>query len=492
INTSWSFVGSDRVFPAARGIAAWLPGDESVLIYDKYDIWKLDPSGKKSPCNLTNEYGLQHHIVFKLGLYYEDGILSKDDKLILSAFNVDTKDNGFFCVNINKSEDPHLLSMGAYVYHLDRNSISTFGAIPVKAKNAEMYIVQRMSATESPNYFSTRDFKTFNVLTDLHPEKAYSWYTSELHNWKSLDGRNLQGILYKPENFDATKQYPVIFYFYEKLSDGLNAFLEPAYSDGRIDIATYVSNGYLVLMPDIHYTPGDPMQGTYDAVISAANYVSKLPYVNSKKLGIQGHSFGGIQTNYLVANTSLFAAACTASGLSDMISAYGTVSNSGASLQGSFEGGGQYRMNGAPWDLTEAYVKNSPIFRANNITTPLLIMHNPKDGAVPFSQAIEFFTQLRRLGKKAWMLVYPNADHTVDGNQSKDFTIRMMQFFDFYLKDKPAPIWMLDGISASRRGIDTGLELDSTGRTPGPGLLTPEEKRKTDSLMTRPIRITLK
>lgn len=493
-NTSWGKIDDDHINPVLRGVAGWFLNDEAVCIYDTYDIWKLDPSGKIAPINLTNGYGMKHRIVFNFGLSdRSEVIIPKNEMLILSAFNLENKDNGFFRKSLNKISDPEPLKMGSYIYFCPQATrVYPYGWAPIKAKNADAYILQRMNTTDAPNYFSTRDFRTFTRLTNLQPQKEYNWYTTELHNWKSLDGRALQGVLYKPENFDPNKKYPVIFYYYERLSDRLNLYLRPEPAEGSIDIPTYVSNGYLVFCPDIYYPIGNPMQGTHDAIVSAAEYISKLPFVNSKKMGLHGHSFGGGQTNYLIATTNLFAAACSSSGIADWISAYGTTYDGVNSKAMDFEMG-QYRVAATPWTDLDVYIKNSPIFQANQVTTPLLMMHTKKDDACPYPNALEFFTGLRRLGKKAWMLVYSNGNHTISGAESVDFNKRMMQFFDHYLKDKSTPLWMLENGSSSKESLEAGFALDLTGRTPGPGILTPEEQLRVDSLMTRkPVTITLK
>jgi dienelactone hydrolase len=493
INILWNSM--DENDSPNLSLAAWMKDDESVLVYDNYDVWKLDPLNKEKPINVTNGYGRKNRIVFKL-TFTED--ISRDSRLYLTAFNKENKNNGFFLKPLGKAGDPELLHMGPYLYQTNSSYVpgySDFQAI--KAKGKEMYIVRRMSASDAPNYFSTKDFKTFIRLSNLQPQKRYNWYTTELHTWKSLDGRKLQGILYKPENFDPNKKYPVIFHYYERKSDGLNAFITPEVLCGmcNIDIPTYVSNGYLVFTPDIYYKIGDPMQGTYDAIVSAANYMSRLPFVNDKKIGLQGCSYGGLQTNYLITHTDKFAAAVPASGLSDMISAYGDIYPDGGRSMEMFFESGQIRMGKSLWDVPESYIKNSPIFNIQRVSTPVLIMHTKKDGsAASYKDAQQFFTGLRRMGKKAWMLVYSDGNHGIwKKEEVNDFSVRMMQFFDHYLKDKPAPQWMLDGVPAENRNWNAGLELDTKGRTPGLGLLTPEEQVKVDAMMTRkPLNIILK
>jgi len=477
-----------------RGIAGWLENDEGLLFYDNYDIWRMDLSGQKTPVKLTAGYGEIHHLVFSIvyGQYYSYP-LCKTQKIILTAFDLESKRNGFYSLELDKVNVPKLLSMGDYLYSAPGLSTIDFGGLPpIKAKKAEVYVVSRMSAKEAPNYFITKDFKTFKDLSHVHPESKYNWYTTELHNWMSLDGKRLQGVLYKPENFDPAKKYPVIFYYYEQLSNNLNAYLNAGLTHGPMNIPTYVSNGYLVFCPDIYYILGDPMQGTYDAVVSAARYVSNLSFVDPKKMGIQGNSWGGIQTNYLVTHTNLFAAACSASGFADWIANYGRLSPSGYSRVALFENG-QNRMRKSIWEIPDAYIKTSPIFRLDKVTTPFLIMHTKNDAVCPYEDALELFIGLRRLGKRSWLLAYPDANHGVDGKQAQDYSTRMMQFFDHYLKDKPAPVWMTQGVPAERRGLDNGLAYDTKIKTPGPGLLTADEQRKVDSIMIRkPIMIQLK
>ena len=492
----WYNGSSMSILPRSvvAGQLFWTKNDESLLLYDQYDIWELDPLSARKAVNITNGYGKRNGLIFHMGLKeYNEQPIDKGQTLILNCFNLKNKDNGYYSKRLGENGDPSLLTMGSYIFDLINTGYlpGEVSFAPCKAKDADSYVVRRMSASEAPNYYSTKDFKSFTQLSDLQFQKQYNWYTTELHDWKSLDGRVLQGILYKPENFDPNKKYPVILYYYQRKSNGLNSYVEPEplSNGGCINIPTYVSQGYLVFSPDIYYKEGDPMQGTYDAVVSAAGYLSTLPFVNSKKMGLQGHSFGGVQTNYLVTHTNLFAAAESSAGLADFVSFYGTLAGGTDSRQ-DFNENGQLRMGGSLWEKPEAYIKNSAIFQIEKVTTPILLMHTKSDD---IANVMEFFTGLRRMGKKAWMLVYSEGNHGVWKKEAEDLSVRMMQFFDHYLKDKPAPLWMLDGVSAKDRSWDAGLKLDTNGRTPGQGLLTAEEQEKVNTMMTRkPITITLK
>lgn len=279
-------------------------------------------------------------------------------------------------------------------------------------------------------------------------------------------GNYSQGILYKPEDFSPQKKYPLIFYYYERLSDNLNVYINPSASTGPMNIAWFVSHGFLVFTPDIYYKIGYTGESAYRSVVSAADFLSKMPFVDEKKMGIQGHSFGGYETNYIVTHTNIFAAACAAAGVTDFVSAYGQLSG-GISRQYLYEVG-QSRIAGTLWEKTDSYIRNSPVFYANRVNTPILLMYNKEDPAVPFSQGIEFFTALRRLNKRVWLLQYDGEGHRMEenGQAAQDYNIRLTQFFDHFLKNVLAPKWMTKGLPAKMKGIDNGLELDTIRTMP--------------------------
>jgi len=463
IKTDWSVYGleSGRSVYGDGAVSAWMKGDSVVLLHDQNDIWKVDLSGKALPISFTNGYGKKHNIFFRLAIGDGKAIVDPNDTLLLVAFNRTNKDNGFFAKKLNGFGDPTLLTMGPYMYEYPING--QYGETPKKARDAASYIVKRMNASESPNYYSTTDFKTFIQLSAVYPERFYNWLKTELVNWKAPNGQSLQGILYKPENIDTTKRYPIIFYYYEKLSERLNVYNDPELSYGRLNIAWYVSNGYLVFTPDIHYKIGEPGESVVNCVISAAQFLKKRSWVDGKRMGLQGHSWGGCETNYLVTHSNIFAAAVSASGIYDFISEYGALLDRGESLHNMHEVS-QFRIGAALWNRPDLYIKNSSIFSVKNVTTPFLMMHTKDDGISLFGNAVEFFTALRRLGKKAWMLQYDGYNHSVSGKAAEDFTIRMQQFFDHYLKYKPAPRWMTQGIPAKMKGIDYGLEFDDLSK----------------------------
>jgi len=462
-----------RNLPFARyvdtpGMGGWIEEGKGFLIYDDFDIWAIDPAGISLPRNITNGYGRHHHIQFRL-LQTDDQspLIPGDVPVILSAFNMDTKYNGFFRIMLNKPGNPDSLSMGPWFV----GGATQLGPMewvvsssPQKAKGAYAWLVSRQSDTEAPNYYFSTDLMKYRSVSEVCPHKSYNWLNAELIHWKQRDGTRGTAILYKPEDFNPNKKYPVIFHYYERKSDLLYCYQQPDYFNTNINIPWFVSRGYIVCVPDIAYKTGKIGESAVNAVVSAAEYLTLKPWIDSKHMGLQGHSFGGFETNYIITHSHLFAAAMEADGPTDLISFYGALRfgkdpYSGVTAHSFFEGE-QGRMGATLYDKPEWYIRNSPIFQIKQVTTPLLILHSKKDYNVPFSQGIEFFTGLCREGKKVWLLQYDRGNHGVVGDDGKDFTIRVTQFFDYYLKGAAPPKWMVEGIPANMKGLDSGLDLE--------------------------------
>lgn len=463
------------------GIGGWLDGDRQVLLYDDYDIWQVDLAGAAAPVCVTGGYGRQHSV--KLRIAWDNDhrgddegmrVIKEGDSLLLSGFNSRTMENGFYGLRLGGLRFPASLSMLPDILYADDSQLDNADALRSvflqKSSGAPVWLLQRQSELEAPNLYTTEDFKSFRAMSDVQPHRSYNWLTTELLRWTTLSGQEGRGILYKPENFDPSKKYPVLFNYYEQQSSGLHHYPVPTLCRAKIDVAYFVSRGYLVCIPDIHYRIGHPGEGVVDAVVSAARYLSHRAYVDSLHLGIQGHSFGGFEINYLVTHTNLFAAAAESAGATDLISFYGRLSfglnGYGKSLHYYYEVA-QGRMGATLWERPDLYSENSAIFRADKVTTPLLMVHNKGDALVPFMQGVELFTALRRLGKRVWMLQYDGAGHGISqDDDSRDYTQRLLQFFDHYLKGAPAPVWMMEGIPASDKEKRSGYELDKNGRRP--------------------------
>ena len=439
-------------FPGAYGIASWTENDESVIIRDRYDLWEFFLNGSKKPRNITNGFGRKNKITFETyDLDKDIKSLNRKSPVYLSAFDNTTKANGIFKTSIRSNTDPVNVKM---------EDVWGYRSVQ-KAKNADEYILVKESYTQSPDIFATSDFSVQQKLSGTNPQQAlYNWGTGELIHWTTPKGNTSSGLLYKPENFDPAKKYPMIVYFYEKLSDNLNRYVAPAPTPSRLNISYFVSNGYLVFTPDISYTDGQPGESAMEYINSGVEYLKQNPWVNGTKIGIQGQSWGGYQVAYLIAHTDRYAAAWTGAPVVNMTSAYGGIRwSSGMNRQFQYEKS-QSRLGKTLWEAPDLYIKNSPLFAMDQVKTPVVIMSNDKDGAVPWYQGIEMFTALRRLGKPVWLLNYNGDDHNLIKRQNrKDIQIREQQFFDYYLKGAKAPVWMTKGIPAIQKGKDWGFEL---------------------------------
>ena len=443
----------------------WIEGEKYVLIYDRYDIWKFDVSGTEKPVMITNGYGRKNNMDFRYtdltarGGYRGFG-RSNDDReyleaketIYLTAFNEKNKDNGLFKTRVNRTDDPEKIILEPYAFR-------SF----TKAEDSDVVIFQRETFEEYPDlYVSDLTFSEPVKISETNPQQAeYIWGTSELVEWTSFDGQELQGILYKPENFDPSKKYPMIVYFYERSSDGLYRHYTPSPSASTINRIYAVSNGYILFVPDIPYVIGYPGQSCYNAVVSGTYaMLDKYDFIDGTKLGLDGQSWGGYQIAYLITQTDMYTCAFSGAPVSNMTSAYGGIRwGSGMSRMFQYEQT-QSRIGGTLWEKPLHYIENSPIFYVPKINTPVLIMHNDEDGAVPWYQGIEFFVALRRLEKPAWMLSYNEEDHNLRKRPNrKDLSIRKMQFFDHYLQDAPMPYWMKEGISQIEKGKKDGYEL---------------------------------
>ena len=437
--------------PSAYGIAAWTEEDKTVLIYDKYDIWEFSPEGKNAPKNMTNGFGRQNSLTFRYQkLDPESRFLGKKETIIMDVLNNDTKENGFYKANVGDSKNPELIVMAKFKY-----------SNLVKAKDAEEYIYDKGNYSISPDVYVSKDLKTETKLSNTNPQQQnYNWGTAELVKWETPKGYKSNGILYKPENFDPAKKYPMIVYFYEKLSDGLYSYNAPAPTPSRLNIPFFVSNGYLVFAPDISYEKGYPGKSAEEFINSGVESLKKNAWVDGTKIGIQGQSWGGYQVAHLITRTNMYAAAWSGAPVVNMTSAYGGMRwESGMNRQFQYEKT-QSRIGATLWEKPDLYIENSPLFSLPKVNTPVVIMANDADGAVPWYQGIEMFTGLRRLGKPVWMLNYNNEAHNLVQRQNrKDIQIREQQFFDYYLKGAKAPAWMTSGIPATEKGKTWGFEL---------------------------------
>lgn len=442
---------NDRpMHPYHYSIAGWTENDQFILINDRYDIWKIDPKGIVPAVNLTNGRAKKWRYRY-IRLDRTVQSINPNTKAMLHVFDENTKESGYSYLDIKTGTTTNLL-IGGFDYTRR----------PLKAKNANKLVFRKGNYTTFPDLFYTEDtFDNAKQISIANPQQAdYDWGTMELFEWTSLDGQKLQGLLAKPENFDPNKKYPMIVNFYERNSHGLYRHRAPSAGRSTINYPFYTSRGYLIFNPDIPYEVGYPGKSCYNAVVSGTQALIREGFVDAANIGVQGHSWGGYQIAHLLNKTNLFKCAESGAPVVNMFSAYGGIRwGSGMSRMFQYEHT-QSRIGGTIWEYRDRYIENSPIFELYKTNTPVLILHNDKDAAVPWYQGIEYFVALRRLNKPAWLLNYNGEPHwPVKLPNRKDFNIRMQQYFDYYLKDAGMPKWMKNGVSAVEKGKLQGLEL---------------------------------
>jgi dipeptidyl aminopeptidase/acylaminoacyl peptidase len=438
------------MFARPYGLAGWTPGDREVLVYDRYDIWKVDPTGNKPAENITNGYGRENRIVLRIqNLDRDDDFVRLNEVVFLSGSDEVSRQSGYFRLNRGRLEK----------VTMEDASLSGLQ----KAKDADRFIFRKSTYNDFPDLWtSDSDMSEAVKISDANPQQDdYYWGRVQVVEWQNFQNETLEGLLYLPEDMDESKTYPMLVYFYERSSQGLHQHFIPSPSRSTINRSYCTSNGYIVFVPDITYETGFPGESAYNAIVSGTKaMVERYPFIDRDNMGLQGQSWGGYQIAYLVTRTNMFKAAMAGAPVSNMVSAYGGIRwQTGINRQFQYEQT-QSRIGGTLWEKPLRYIENSPVFFADKIETPLLIMHNDEDGAVPWYQGIELFTAMRRLSKPVWMLVYNGEAHNLTKWPNRmDLSVRMYQFFDYYLKGEPAPAWLRHGIPAVDKGRVDAYEL---------------------------------
>lgn len=429
--------------PWAYGVAFFDEANNWVYIYDEFDIWRVDAFGKQPSVCVTNGYGRKNNVQLRLRYSKSNSSnFSPTEQLVLLGVNQQDYSSQLVQQLVNGEQQKVMFNQPVMISRMQQAVHS----------NKLIYSVESFeNAPELVDFESTTNITDFSWQT-----KPYNWPTCEVIQYPSSAGDTMNALLIKPKNFDAKKSYPTIIYYYEQYSDMRNKFFTPRPSRSIINFPHYASNEYIIVVPDIKYNTGYPGKDATNAIVGLTQYlIRNYRYINREKIGLQGQSWGGYQTAYVITQTNMFAAAMAGAPVSNMTSAYGGIRwGSGISRMFQYEHG-QSRIGGTLWNSQQKYIENSPVFFADKVTTPLLMMHNDNDGAVPWYQGIEYYMALRRFNKPVWLLNYNNEEHnlTLMPNR-KDLTVRMQQFFDHYLKDAPAPEWLEKGRSATQKHVE--------------------------------------
>jgi dipeptidyl aminopeptidase/acylaminoacyl peptidase len=430
--------------PDGVGVAGWLKDDSAILIYDKYDIWKISPVDPLSNIAITD--GRNQKVTHRyISLDPEIEYIDTNTPLMLHVFDGIDKGESYMSLDMRTGKMTNLLS-GDFALNMNLT----------KSKKSPNLIFTKQNFQIFPDLLLTdTTFHKVIKISDANPQQQnYAWGSNQLYKWNDYNGKEVHGMLFFPPSFEKNKQYPLIVNFYERSSDDFHKHRSPEAHRSTINYSYYTNQGYVIFNPDISYTTSQPGEDCYNAVNSGVDALLKQGYIDSTKMALQGHSWGGYQIAYLLIKTGRYKCAESGAPVVNMVSAYGGVRwGSGMSRIFQYERG-QSRLGKSLWEDASIYHKNSPIYQMDKVTTPVLIMHNDEDGAVPWEQGIEYFMALRRLGKPTWLLNYNGEPHwPVKWQNRLDFNIRLEQFFNHFLMDAPMPLWMKEGNSPMEKGI---------------------------------------
>ena len=439
VPTSFVNIESDvNVVDPPSNAIGWTSDNDYVLISDRWDIWKVPVTPGAPAVNLTVN-GKKDQIRYQgrvFGIYQNERGIDLSKPQYFTVMAEWTKRSGYGVLEPGK--------LGLNMLLWEDASISGLQ----KAEKSDIWMYRRETPTEAPQIFVTdASLKNGRKIVDMSPEaESLAWSAgAQLIEFKNAKGERLQASLYLPANYEKGKSYPTIVYIYERLTQGHYQYGRPA-ANG-FNRQAYTSNGYAVLQPDIKYYINDPGMSAAWTLPAAVKAAVATGVVDATKVGLHGHSWGGYQTAFTITQTDMFAAAIAGAPLTNMISMYSVLYKNTGGTNGAIFESSQGRFTGGPWQEWEAYTRNSPVFHAEKVKTPLIILHNDQDGAVDFTQGIEYYNTLRRLQKPVVLLEYPGENHGLarPANQ-QDYTVRVKEFFDHYLKGAPAPDWWKDGI----------------------------------------------
>ena len=427
----------------------WSRDGKYALLSDGWDIWQvsIDGTGGTSLTTVGKAYSLRYRLVGNLEPEFKPGTdLTKP--VYVTVYGEWTKMEGFAL--LGQRSTPSATKPGESHPHGAAIELlwgeCAYG-VPTKARKADVFAFTKQTATEYPDYYlAGGTFKDAKKVTDVNPQqREYKWSAGvKLVEYKGVGGKKLQGALYLPADYEPGKKYPTIVYIYEKLSQNLHRYQAPSVNAVG---SVYTSAGYAVFMPDIAYRLNDPGVSAVECILPGLDAAVATGIVDNDKVALHGHSWGGYQTAFLVTQTNRFKCAIAGAALTDLVSMYSSVYwNVGMANQPIFESS-QGRFTSGYWDLQDAYIRNSPVYHAQKVKTPLLLLHNDKDGAVDFTQGVEYYNTLRRLQKPVVMLQYKGENHGLAKPENrKDYAVRMREFFDHHLMSKPAPDWWAEGV----------------------------------------------
>jgi len=432
--TDFKKIGDMPNATAPFAFPVWSKDDVAVFVYDEFDIWMIDPVSLQAK-RLTHgkEAGIRYRFAPQL-----NGNSSKQRK------------EG---IDLNRHLVLHAMghTLSGYVL-LDKSykiiplvmKDSKFGDAILADNGLLFYIEQAFSRPPALMALKAGWQRPVLLFQSNSHHNKYAWGKAELIQFYNTKGQPLKATLYYPPGYQRGKRYPMVVHIYDKQTSKRNNYINPSlYNENGFNIANLTSKGYLVLLPDISYEGGNPGRSATDCVLAAVRKAIEMGAADKDKVGLIGHSFGGYETDYIITQTDLFAAAVSGAAITDLVSSYLYVSTKYGLPNFFHYEFGQLRMGGSLFSNYLGYVDNSPIYHAGHIKSPLLSWCGEDDSQVDPSQSFEFYLALRRLGKEHSLLVFPGQQHVLTDNAKQELLTRSIEgWFGHYLRGEPKPQWL--------------------------------------------------
>ncbi|MEO1711828.1 MAG: prolyl oligopeptidase family serine peptidase [Bacteroidota bacterium] len=431
----------------AYGFTGWVKGQNAVIVNHKHDLWLLPMDGVSNPQNLTASATVKEPIRFRFEDFRFENEEEIEDRYIdlsalnyLHAYHMQTKYAGIYALQEGKLQE--LIYGPASFYG------PSYGYDIIKSEDGKTIIYRREDYQNSSEaYLSSQNFSKPKKITNTNPQQEnFKWGKRILIEYTNDDGVPLQGILSIPEGYEAGQKLPMVVYSYEKYSWRMYRYATPYLSGANVPEMLYVSDGYLFLQPDIHFNVGTPHSDMHECIDAAIEKVIELGYVDEERIGYEGFSFGGHCGMYVSTQKNRFAAIAAGAGVSNLIQGFNLDIVRDGSNEQDYYMTSQGRLGTDPTSDTEMYLRESPVFHAQSMNTPLLLFHGTADKVVLWEHSFGFYSILRYLKKPVVFLSYEGEGHGLEEESNRlDIQLRLKDYFDYYLKGGEAKSWMLEG-----------------------------------------------
>lgn len=416
------------------GIAGFAADGRGVILNHRYDLW-LQPWDGSAARNLTDGFGADGEIRLRyVQTDSDEREIDLDRSMLLEAYGEWTKKEGFFELNGDRLRE---------ITWEDRR----LGA-PQKAADADRYLFTVQSWEDFPDlWVSGPDFADRERVSTANPQQDdYFWGSRILFDYTTDDGIPLQGTLAIPETYQEGDKLPMVVRFYEQYSQDLHAYPTPVYRH-QPNFAGLVSNGFLLMQPDVHFRIGSSHSDMLEAVEAATRKVIELGYADPEAVGLSGHSYSGGGSAYIATRSDMFSAIAHGAAPINLVSEFNQLFVGSGQNNHSYDIYGQGRYATNPYDDFDLYWRESPISGVETMDTPVLYLHGEEDPTVNWEQGLEWYNALRFLEKPVIWLSYPDEGHGLRKLQNRvDFQYRLQDFYNHHLKGMPAPSWMTDGV----------------------------------------------